>query len=774
MASGTPGLSVTAEPVPESPHRPAALSRGLAWVTVRLRYLVIVAWAAGLVAATVYLPTLSEAGSGPLGGLVPRDSDAVEAAERSAELFPVPIRSDIAIVERDANGLSDDAQARVAERAAAIVRAEGEHPSGAQFALPVINDQRAFPAAKENSTTAITWLFFDPDIGLRDQTERARDLALAGGPNDAFVGVTGAIPARLTEFDEIDAALPYVELASIVVIALLLALTFRSVGAPLLALLAAAVAYGVSIRVVAWVGDVTDIGIPQEVEPLMVVLLLGIITDYAIFFLAGVRRRLEAGEPRQEAVRHASVEVLPIVVTAGLIVVCGSAALLVGKLEFFRAFGPGMALSALIGLAVSITLIPALLAVFGRAVFWPGLRRGVDPAPAESPPPDEGTAADALPEPPPTASRRQRFTRVATARPFAAVITLVVLAGLLVAATGLRHTNLGFTLVRGLPADSEVREADLAASQGFVDGIVAPTEVIVEAQGVGARVDALVHLEGLIGEQDGVAAVLGPRERPDRVAEGAVISENGDAARYAVVWDETALGGKAIDDLEALQQAMPQLLKEAGLEGARASFAGDTALAAETVSSTVGDVWRIAIVALGVNLLLLVVFLRSVVAPLVLLATSVLALAATLGIATFFFQDFLGYDELTYYVPFAAAVLLVSLGSDYNVFIAGQISAEARRRPLREAVAVATPRASRAISIAGLALAASFAALALVQLRVFRELAFVLAVGVILDAFLVRSLLVPSLIALIGRLTWWPRRIHLRRRRPAGEQPPVA
>jgi len=187
----------------------------------------------------------------------------------------------------------------------------------------------------------------------------------------------------------------------------------------------------------------------------------------------------------------------------------------------------------------------------------------------------------------------------------------------------------------------------------------------------------------------------------------------------------------------------------------------------------VGDVWRIAIVALGVNLLLLVIFLRSVVAPLVLLATSVLALAATLGIATFVFQDFLGYDELTYYVPFAAAVLLVSLGSDYNVFIAGQISAEARRRPLREAVAVATPRASRAISIAGLALAASFAALALVQLRVFRELAFVLAVGVILDAFLVRSLLVPSLIALIGRLTWWPRRIHLRRRRP-GEQPPVA
>ena len=768
---------MNAEPRPESPPRAAALSRGLAWVVVRLRYLVVLAWAAGLVAATIYLPTLSEAGSGPLGGLIPRGSDAVEAAQRSAELFTVPIRSEIAIVERDAQGLSDDEKARVAERAAGILQAEGEHPSGALFALPLINDHRVFPAAKEDSTTAITWVFFDPDLGLRDQTERAHDLALAGGPNDAFVGVTGAIPARLAEFDEIDAALPYVELASIVLIAVLLGLTFRSVGAPLLALVAAGVAYGVSIRVIAWVGGVSGIGIPQEVEPLMVVLLLGIVTDYAIFFLAGVRRRLEAGEPRHEAVLRASVEVLPIVITAGLIVVCGAAALLVGQLEFFRAFAPGMALSALIGLVVSVTLIPALLAVFGRLVFWPGLRGAPTPPPAEeAPPADAATIAEAVPEASASAShwRRRRIARFATARPVAAVITLAVLAGLLVAAAGLRHMNLGFTLVRGLPESSEVRQADLAASEGFDDGIVAPTEIIVEGEGLDSQPEPLVRLEELIGGRDGVAAVVGPRERPDRIVEGAVISESGDAARYAVVWDEPALGGNAIDDLEALEEAMPQLLQQAGLGGAHASFAGDTALAAETVSSTVNDVWRIALVALAVNLVLLAIFLRSVIAPLVLLATSVLALAATLGIATYVFQDLFGYDELTYYVPFAASVLLVSLGSDYNVFVAGQISAEARRRPLRDAVAVAAPRASRAISVAGLALAASFAALAIVQLRVFRELAFVLAAGVVLDAFLVRSLLVPSLIALIGRLTWWPRKIHLRRRRSLGEQPPPA
>jgi RND superfamily putative drug exporter len=283
---------------------------------------------------------------------------------------------------------------------------------------------------------------------------------------------------------------------------------------------------------------------------------------------------------------------------------------------------------------------------------------------------------------------------------------------------------------------------------------------------VAGRRDALVELERLIEQQPRVAGVLGPREVPEGIAEGAVVSSQGDAARYAVVFEDPPLGGPAIDDLEALRSAMPVLLDQVGIDGTRASFAGDTALASETVASTMGDVARIALAALAVNALLLIVFLRSLVAPLLLLASSVLALGAALGITTFVFQGLLGHDELTYYVPFAAAVLLVSLGSDYNVFVSGQIAREATRRPLRDAVAIAAPRASRTITIAGIALAASFAALALIPTRAFHELAFALGVGVLVDAFVVRSLLVPALISLVGQLTWWPwrRRPALRRR----------
>jgi putative drug exporter of the RND superfamily len=160
---------------------------------------------------------------------------------------------------------------------------------------------------------------------------------------------------------------------------------------------------------------------------------------------------------------------------------------------------------------------------------------------------------------------------------------------------------------------------------------------------------------------------------------------------------------------------------------------------------------RIAVAVLIVTFVLLAFFLRALLAPLYLLAASVLALLAALGITVWIFQGVLGYEGLVYFVPFAAGVLLVSLGSDYNIFVVGRIFQEARRLPIRDAVATAAPRASRAITTAGLALAASFAVLAVIPLDQFRELAVAMALGVMIDAFVVRSLMVPALVALFGR-----------------------
>jgi putative drug exporter of the RND superfamily len=129
------------------------------------------------------------------------------------------------------------------------------------------------------------------------------------------------------------------------------------------------------VRVAAWVGERTGVEVPSDGEPVMVVLLLGIVTDYAVFFLSGMRKHLLAGERPTEAALRATAKNLAIVLTAGLIVSVGAGSLLVGRLEFFRAFGPGVALAVFVSLLVSITLIPALLGIFGRALFWPSLPR---------------------------------------------------------------------------------------------------------------------------------------------------------------------------------------------------------------------------------------------------------------------------------------------------------------------------------------------------------------------------------------------------------------
>ncbi len=724
----------------------SAFSRAPAWLIVRLRWPILLAWVAATVAGLVYLPKLEDAGDETsLIGLVPSDAESIETGLRSAELFDVPVITHTHVVQRDPEGLSPAAARRVARRAQRIADRRDPELREILFALPLLNAEELVPASRETGTTAITSLFFDPaETDLDDQEELTARYAekYLRFEGDALVGITGAVPARIEEWRQIESGLPWVTLATIALIALVLGVHFRSPIAPVVTLAAAGVAYLVSMRTVAFIGEWLDVTIPREAEPILVVLLLGVVTDYAVFFMHGLRERLDAGEARLDAATRATAEYLPIVVTAGLIVAGGTVAMLAGELEFFRAFGPGMALTVLISLAVAITLVPALMAILGGRLFWP--RRPTREAARNGP---------------------SRLALFATARPVAFVIAAVAIVGLVFACRGLLETNLGLTQIHGLPADSEPRRAQDAAATGFSPGILSPTIVLVE--GVDERLDlpGLVRLQRALDDQPAVAAAIGPATPAAREIPGLVLAGEADAARFLLVLDRDPLGGPAIDAVATLERGLPALLADAGLEEATAGLAGDTALAGETVRTIKSDLIRIGIAAFLVNFLLLALFLRAIVAPLYLVLASALALAASIGLTTLLFQGFLGHDELTYYVPFAVAVLLLSLGSDYNVFVVGRIWQRAEELPLREAIATAAPRASRAIGIAGLALAFSFAALALIDLRQFREFAFAMWVGVLLDAFVIRALLIPALISLVGDRSWWPRA------RPARPEP---
>nr|WP_235883351.1 MMPL family transporter [Saccharopolyspora elongata] len=702
------------------------------------RWLVLAALAGAVFAAVSFLPPLAQTGLG-LSGVVGTESKAIRAQVQAVEQFRLPLLTRAAVVQHSPDGLDVYAQARVVLRALAVNKQalQGGSEGSLRLALPVLNRPELVPDGTGRTTTAVTYLFTDPGADFGEQNRAAHEYAStidrAEDP-DHLLGVTGTAPLQIEQAGLVHDNARWVEIGSIVAVALIVGFTFRSVLVPAVTLVTAVVAYVVANRVVAAGVELAGFTAPAQLEPVLVALALGVSTDYTIFLIAGLERRLGAGDDCRTAVRGAVAEYVPIVVVAGFTVAGGVLALIVSRTAIFRAFGPGLAATVLAALVVSIVLVPALLAVLGRWVFWPS-------------------------------RPRQRFieeqrrdarwgVRLLTRRGGAAVVAGGIIALLVVAALPLRDLRESFSPMTALPHDNAVRVAWEGAAAGFAPGVLSPTEIIVHRQGVADDLSELGALQRGIDHQPGVARVFGPADftlpAPLRQQVGVFLAPDGNFARFLVVLDADPLGAAAVEHLRHLTERMPGLVAESGLDGGALSYAGDTALGLSLIDSARSDILRVALAVAVVDLLLLAMFLRAWVVPLYLLGVGFLSVAATLGLTTLVFDYATESEGLIFFVPFAAGALLISFGSDYSIFSVGYVRAEARERPLSEAIAVAVPSSRRVIIAAGLALAASFGFVALVPLAQFRELAFALGVGILLDAFVVRSYLVPALIALQG------------------------
>jgi RND superfamily putative drug exporter len=732
------------------------VAKAFGYLIVGLRFPIILAWAAAVIAAVLLLPPLPS--SGGLADLIPPGSSAAQADATAARLFGYPLESGVAIVQRDPRGLPSAA----VNKAARAARAYDGHASipGLLAVVPLPNGA-GIPAAisvspasaaallgrvSGHTSTIVTFLEFSPDATLQQQVTDAGTYAQRYLTD--VVGVTGPVAAQYEQGLIINRDLEWVELFTVLAIAVIVGVRLRSLLAPLAALLCAGAAYEIAIRVVMWGAQRTGIALPQEADPVLVVLLLGVTTDYCVFFLSGMRNRLAEGADRLQAVRDSTAESAPIVLAAGLIVAAGTGALLVARGGLLRAFGPGLAATVLVAMVVSLTLMPALLGLLSGVIF-----RRVAPA---------RPAAAGTP-----------LARFATARPVALLVVVACVAGLGIAAWAASGLGLGSPLIGEMPSSSTVFRASAAASAGFAPGILAPTEILAIGPGAGSQVAADRQMAEELRHQPGVASVVGPSVLTGSDAgtssQNPMIAKGGGAVRFALVYDTDPLNATAIGQVRTLTARLPALGRAAGLRGVQYQVGGQTALTGDAINGTASDLWRVGLAIVAVTLLLLMLFLRSLLAPVYLLAASLLAVLATLGLTVVICDALFGSADLVFFVPFAAGVLLVSLGSDYNVFVVGRIWEEARTRSARDAVAVAAPRASRAITTAGIALAASFGLLALIPLEQFRQLAIFMAVGVVLDTVVVRSLLVPSLVALTGRAGMWPR--HQRTADPA---PPAA
>lgn len=709
------------------------LARGYRTAVVSGRWLIVLAWIAGTVAVSMNLPSqTSGPGGGGLGSLLPENSRAAAVQLRSLGLFRIPVLSQTSVVVHDPGGLSVLTRADVVLWALTFSQdfLAGTAPTGRG------NIAAAVPIPTSTPDTMVTYLYVTGGTSLAQTTALAQQYA-AHFDNQASVRtyVTGVTPAQVRQAYYLQSRLLVFEIATLALIAVVVGLAFRSLVAPLVVLFTAGLGYLVAIRCLGLLAARFGFALPDQLQPLIAALLIGVITDYCVLFFSGMRRELDRGRPRLDAARRAVAVEGPIVAVAGITVAAGTAALLAADYDLFRAFGPALSLTVVVGVLVSLTLVPALLAILGPRLFAPSARRTVG----------RGAGRGAGP-----------LVRIVAGRRGAAVAAALSLAVLVLAALPLTGMRLGLSFTGVLPADDPVSRGAAVLQEAGIRGVEAPTEIIVEQPGIAGRRDRLERMQQLIAAQPGVAEVLGPAQNPLPDNFGVVFSPDGGAARFVVVFDSDPLAASAIADLDRLDGRLKTLAAEAGLGDVELSVTGQTAIAGELAVITRENLRTTLLAAFLVELVILMVYLRAVPAPVVLLLCSALGVAAALGLTVLVFQGWLGDPGLTFYAPFATAVLLLALGSDYNVFAVGSIWEAAARLPLSKAIALAMPSTARAIGAAGVILAATFAMVAIIPLGTFRQVAFTMAVGLLIDTFLIRPVLTPAVLTLLGRTASWP------------------
>ena len=345
----------------------------LARLQIRLRFLVVPVWIAAVVWVLVALAPI-HAGGGTVAGVVPKGARALTAERISGQDFAFPLIARTDVVVRNPRGLLPSRQARIVALAASLT--EGKLPGYASIggAVPLLNDLGPGPFMRGDGTTALLYLYFRPQVGLGTQVRIAKRLVneQIGHRSGEFEGVTGTTPAQSEQAVLIEEWLPWVELASLVLVMTIVGVHFRSVGAALVTMAAVVGAYLVAERIVATAARGLGLSLPAEIRPVLVVLVFGVATDYSIFYLSRFRTLMAGSGAPREAAESLVRQITPIVLAAGLTVAAGTAALSVAELPFLRAFGPGLAVSVLVAMVAVATLVPAALALAGRRLYWPG------------------------------------------------------------------------------------------------------------------------------------------------------------------------------------------------------------------------------------------------------------------------------------------------------------------------------------------------------------------------------------------------------------------
>ncbi|MEZ0090167.1 MMPL family transporter [Streptacidiphilus sp. EB129] len=549
---------------------------------------------------------------------------------------------------------------------------------------------------------------------LATNAQKVRDRADAGLPSGLQAQLTGPAGDSLDAADARASTGHALTLITVLVVAGLLLFTYRSAFLWLLPLVGVGFAYVTTEAVSYLLAKGFGLTVDSGNVIVVTVLLFGVSTDYAMLLLARYREELRVHEDRHVAMRTALRRAVPAVAASALTVSAGLLCLLTAQMGFNYTLGPAGAIAIVCGFAVMATLFPAILVILGRWVFWPNIPRA-------------GVAVrngghrlwDRMGG---RIARRPRLTWIGST-----LLLAVMAVGALGLKTGLDDNH----QIVGTPG-SIVGQQLVAAH--YPAGQSRPAVVVSSAGAASAVSTALRNVPG-------VAEVA-----------AAVPSTDGTLAEIQVVLKDSPDSAAAYTTVNLMRTAAH------AVPGADALVGGPTAATQDKTAAQAHD-RKVAIpLVLGVVFLVLILLLRALVAPVLLMATVVLSYFAALGLSWQFFLRVLHFPAVDVQVMLIGFLFLVALGVDYNIFLIHRIREEVKERGHRGGVLAGLTSTGGVITSAGAVLAATFAALTSDPQVAFIEIGLTVALGVLIDTFLVRSVLVPALSIDVGRSFWWPSR----------------
>ncbi|QUL54657.1 MMPL family transporter [Paenibacillus tritici] len=592
---------------------------------------------------------------------------------------------------------------------------------------PVLFDKTADSDQLGESLTSLkqiirTETLADPSAAKPD----SGDLSLrVSGPVGISVDATGL-------FKNADVSLL---IATVILVLVFLLLIYRSPILALIPLIAVGFAYGVTSPVLGLMAKEGWIKVDSQAVSIMTVLLFGAGTDYCLFMISRFRQMLKVEENKGRALLSAISHSSGAIAMSGFTVVLALFALLLAKYGAYHRFAVPFSVSILIMGVASLTLVPALLAIFGRTSFFPFVPRTPQ---MEA----ERAKAKGRPVPQPQPNRRKGIGQLVITRPWAIVGITVVLLGVLASfSSGIKFT---YDILSSFPKNMESREGfDLIGKQ-FSPGELAPAKLMVDT-------------EGLSGGED-LQAVLGSLSYVDVVSDPQQGAVNPKITGYDIEFKDNPYSIEAMNHIPALQTTVEQALAESGIGNVQDKvwISGQTATQHDTKELGERDTDLIIPVVIGLITLLLLVYLRSVVATVYLVGTVILSFFSALGLGWIIIHYVLGADAIQGSIPLYSFVFLVALGEDYNIFMISNIWKKSKHMPLKRAIAEGVNETGSVITSAGLILAGTFAVLASLPIQVLVQFGIITAIGVLLDTFVVRPFLVPAITVLFGRVAFWP------------------